>query len=292
MLMTKSQRQTLKNMNKYAAAENSDLVFTPLNTPYSGNAGWFRPYTFFESVRLKNGPKVSNVSYGTFAGFESELHEFQNGWDGIMNVYVGYNGSHQAYQGNTIYQNGATLGLTGMLYKNNFFTGLTANVGANIAEATTMYGDDNFGMLMTGIASKTGYNFELADGKFIIQPSYLMSYSFVDTFNYTNSAGVKIKSDALNAIQIEPGLKFILNLKNGLQPYVGVSMVWNILDKTDFKANDVSLPELSIKPFVKYGIGVRKVWGERITGHIQTFLTNGGRNGIGIQAGCRIRIGK
>ncbi len=291
MLMTKSQRQTLKNMNKYAAANDSNLAFSPLNTPYSDKAGWFRPYSTFERVGLKNGPKVSNVAYGTFAGLESGMHEFQNGWDGMMSIYAGYNGSHQAYQGNKIYQNGGTLGLAGMLYKNNFFTGLTANVGANVANSTTMYGDDDFGMFMTGVASKTGYNFEMADGKFIIQPSYLMSYSLVDTFNYTNAAGVKIKSDALNAIQIEPGLKFIFNLKNGIQPYAGVSMVWNILDKTDFKANDVSLPELSIKPFVKYGLGVRKVWGERTTGYVQTFLTSGGRNGVGIQAGCRIRVG-
>lgn len=291
MLMTKSQRQTLKNMNKYAASD-SNLTYSPLSTPYTDKAGWFRPYSIFERVGLKNGPKVSNVAYGTFAGLESGLHEFQNGWDGMMSVYAGYNGSHQAYQGNKIYQNGGTLGLAGMLYKNNFFTGLTANVGANVANSTTMYGDDDFGMFMTGIASKTGYNFEMAEGKFIIQPSYLMSYSLVDTFNYTNAAGVKIKSDALNAIQIEPGLKFIWNLKNGIQPYAGVSMVWNILDKTDFKANDVAMPELSIKPFVKYGVGLRKVWGERTTGYLQTFLTSGGRNGVGIQAGCRIRVGQ
>ena len=37
-------------------------------------------------------------------------------------------------------------------------------------------------MLMAGVAAKTGYNWELADGKFIVQPNYLMSYSFVNTF--------------------------------------------------------------------------------------------------------------
>lgn len=118
-----------------------------------------------------------------------------------------------------------------------------------------------------------------------------MSYSMVNTFDYTNAAGVRINSDPLNAIQIEPGLKFIGNLKNGWQPYAGVSVVWNIMDKTQFMANDVSLPELSVKPYVKYGLGVKKTWGERFTGFLQTFFTNGGRNGVGIQAGCRWALG-
>ena len=69
-------------------------------------------------------------------------------------------------------------------------------------------------------------------------------------------------------------------------------MVWNIIDKTHFTANDVSLPNLSIDPFVKYGIGVRKSWGERFTGFFQTYITNGGRNGIGLQAGFRWTLGK
>ena len=291
MLMTKKQREAMKLRNKYASLDNN-LVYDKGNSPYSDKAVWFRPYATFEKVPLKNGPDVSNVAYGSFFGGESELYDLGHGWDGMYGIYAGYNGSHQAYDGIGIYQNGGTLGAVGMAYKGNFFTGLTLNAGANAGEASTFYGTDNFSMLMAGIASKTGYNIELADGKFIIQPNFLMSYSFVNTFDYTNSAGVSIDSDPLHAIQIEPGLKFIGNLKNGWQPYLGVSMVWNIMDKTQFQANNVSLPELSIKPFVKYGIGVRKTWGERCVGFFQTYIMNGGRNGVGLQAGFRYTLGK
>ncbi|MCD8024365.1 MAG: autotransporter outer membrane beta-barrel domain-containing protein, partial [Candidatus Gastranaerophilales bacterium] len=291
MLMTKKERQALKSRNKYAASDGN-LVFDPTNTPYDNTALWARPYTTFENVPLKNGPKVSNVAYGSFFGGESEILDLGHGWDGTYGIYAGYNGSHQAYDGVSIYQNGGTLGAIGMVYKGDFFTGLTANVGANAGRASTMYGYDDFTLLMAGIASKTGYNFEFADGKFILQPNFLMSYSFVNTFDYTNAAGVHINSDPLHAIQLEPGLKFIGNLKNGWQPYMGVSVVWNIMDKTKFRANDVSLPELSVKPFVKYGIGIRKTWGERFTGFFQTYITNGGRNGVGLQAGFRWALGK
>ena len=69
-------------------------------------------------------------------------------------------------------------------------------------------------------------------------------------------------------------------------------MVWNIMDKTDFKANDIALPEMSVKPYVKYGVGVRKAWGEKLTGFFQAYMTNGGRNGVGLQGGFRWAIGK
>lgn len=290
MLMPKEARQAMKLKNKYAAAGNAAMTFSPLNSRYEDKGIWFKPYSTFENVPLRRGPKVSNVAYGSFFGGDSELYDLGHGWDGMFSVYAGYNGSHQAYQGISMYQNGGTLGASGYAYKDNFFTGLTVNVGANAVDASTMYGSENFAMLMGGVASKTGYNWELAKGKFIIQPSYMMSYTFVNTFDYRNAAGVKMDADLLNAIQIEPGLKFIGNLKNGWQPYIGVSMVWNIMDRTKFQANDVSLPDLSVKPFVRYGIGIQKLWGDRFTGYLQTFLTSGGRNGVGLSAGLRWRI--
>ncbi len=209
----------------------------------------------------------------------------------MWGAYIGYNGSHQNYDGVSTYQNGGTLGLTGMLYKNNFFTGLTINSGANAGKVSTMYGDEDFTMIMGGIASKTGYNLELANGKFIIQPSMLTAYSFVKTHDYTNSAGIRTDSEPLYSLQTQPELKFVDNFENGLQPYASVAMVWNIMDETHFKANDIALPEMSVKPYVKYGVGLKKTWGERLTGFTQAFMTGGGRNGVDVQAGLTRAFG-
>ena len=291
MLMTREERQAYKMANRYAS-EVQPKVFSPTYLPEKDNAGWFRPYASFERVNLDNGPDVDNTMYGTFVGGDSSMKELPNGWDFQYSAYVGYNGSHQNYNGNSIYQNGGTLGATGIFYKNDFFTALTANVGASVADASTMYGSEDFPMLMTGVASKTGYNWELAKGKFIIQPSYLMSYTFVNSFDYKNSAGVNISSNPLHAINIAPGIKLIGNLKNGWQPYLSVKMVWNIMDQTDFHANNVSLPEMSVKPYFQYGVGVQKRWGERFTGFGQVMLRNGGRTGVALSAGFRWAIGK
>ena len=290
MLLTKEERQAYKLANRYASTV-TPTVFSPTYIPENDKGAWFRPYATFEKVDLKNGPKVENISYGSYFGGDSPLYELKRGWDYQYSVYAGYNGSHQNYSGNSIYQNGGTLGATAIWYKDNFFTALTANVGASVADASTMYGSEDFPMLMTGVASKTGYNWELSKGRFIIQPSFLMSYSFVNTFDYTNAAGVRIKSDPLNAINIAPGLKFIGNLKNGWQPYIGMQMVWNIMDKTDFIANNVALPDMSVKPYFQYGVGVQKRWGDRFTGFFQTMIRNGGRNGVALSLGFRWALG-
>lgn len=293
MLMTKKQREAMKLKNRYAIAEaKAPIVFSPTNLPEKKDAGWVRPYANFEKVKLDGGPNVSNVMYGTFFGADSDMYEFENGTEAQFSVYAGYNGAHQSFHGNSMWQNGGTLGMTGILYKGNAFTAITANVGASSVEASTRYGSDDFNMLTSGIASKTGYNIELADSKFIIQPNYLMSYSFVNTFDYTNAAGVRIESDPLHAIQIAPGVKFIGNLENGWQPYANVRMVWNIMDNTDFKAANTALPELSMKPYVEYGVGLQKRWGDRFTGFGQAMLRSGGRNGVGFSFGFRWTFGK
>ena len=288
MLMSKEQRAVMKYGNKYALSDGK--VQAPIKTQYDERGAWFKPYSTFEKVGLHNGPKVSNVGYGAFFGGDSQLKELGHGFDGMFSVYAGYNGSHQAYNGNSIYQNGGHLGVSGIAYKGNFFTGITANVGASVGEASTMYGHEDFTMLMAGVAAKTGYNWELADGKFIVQPNYLMSYSFVNTFDYRNAAGISVDANALNAIQLAPGVKFIGNFNHGWQPYAGVNMVWNLFDDTKFRANDVALPNLSVDPYFQYGVGLQKVSGERFTGFLQAMFRAGGRTGVGLQFGFRASL--
>ncbi len=275
--------------NKTAYLGNQ-FTFSPFNMPEQRRGMWFKPYTTFENVDLKNAPDVSNVGYGGLIGLESSLTKLERGWYGLYGCYASYNGSHQSFNGNSIYNNGGLAGLDGVLYKGNFFSAWTVNAGASSAEASTIFGGDNFTMFNTGVAEKTGYNFETFERHLIIQPSLLMSYTFVNTFDYTTSSNLRINSDPLHAIHIEPQIKFIGNFKNYIQPYISVSMVWNIIDDTKFMANDVYLPQLSVKPYVQYGAGIQKRWGERVTGFLEAMIRNGGRNGIAFQFGIRVSI--
>ncbi len=213
MLKPSTIRLAEQKENRYAITDTTGLSYK--SNEMNSKGIWVKPFAAYDSVGLKNGPKVDNFSYGTFIGGDTEMFKTKGGFYGVVSPYIAYQGSHQSYSGNSIYQNGGTLGGTATFYKGNFFTGLTAGVGMNVADASTMYGSENFPMLMAGFANKTGYNFEFKDGRFIIQPNLMLSYTFVNAFDYTNGGGVKINSDPLHALQITPNVKFIMNTKNG-----------------------------------------------------------------------------
>ena len=297
MALPSFERMAIINADRYALTPTSDATdigtFSPLMTKLDVSGFWVKPYTSFESIPLDNGPKVSNISYGTLVGYDSNLKHLKNGWERVLTGYIGYNGASQRYSGIDTYQNGGILGLTTTFYKNNFFNATTISTGATVGNSSTYYGDEDYTMLTAGIGNKFGYNFEFKDGKFILQPNLLLSYTFINTFDYTNAAGLKIKSDPLHALQIAPGIKFIMNTESGWQPYLRADMIWNILDKTKVTANDVRLPEMSIDPYVQYGIGVQKLFkNERLTFFGQALVQNGGRNGVSLNAGLRWAVGR
>ncbi|MGN0017661.1 MAG: hypothetical protein ACI37S_01320 [Candidatus Gastranaerophilaceae bacterium] len=287
MDMSKSARIALRDRNKYAINEG-----TPIYRQGISKSVYFEPSVSFERVNLDNGPKVDNISYNSYVGGTSDLIELKKGWIAQYGAFVGYNGSNQHFDSVSINQSGGSLGLSSMFIKNNYFVGLTANVGASVGSASTNYGNEHFSMLMSGIALKTGYNFEFKNGKYIIQPSAMVGYSFANTFDYKNAAGLNIHSDPLHAITIQPGIKFIANLKNNWQPYASISMVWNLMDKSKFYANDVSLPSMSIAPYVQYGIGFQKVLKDRFSGYGQVMLRNGGRNSVALSFGLKWQLGR
>ena len=297
MALPSFERMAIINADRYALTPTSDATdigtFSPLMTKLDVSGFWVKPYTSFESIPLDNGPKVSNISYGTLVGYDSNLKHLKNGWERVLTGYIGYNGASQRYSGIDTYQNGGILGLTTTFYKNNFFNATTISTGAAVGDSSTYYGDEDYTMLTAGIGNKFGYNFEFKDGKFILQPNLLLSYTFINTFDYTNASGLKIKSDPLHALQIAPGIKFIMNTESGWQPYLRADMIWNILDKTKVTANDVRLPEMSIDPYVQYGIGVQKLFkNERLTFFGQALVQNGGRNGVSLNAGLRWAVGR
>ncbi|MBQ9244931.1 hypothetical protein IJ182_01545 [bacterium] len=292
MKYAKEDRVAAEQSNKYAALEPV-VGFDEYSTPEVSQAMWTKPYTTFERVNLKGGVKVDNIAYGTMYGGDTDMFQMKNGFKGVISGFVGYNGNQMSYDGISMTQNGGYLGATLSAYKGNFFTGVTVSTGASTGDADTRYGKDEITLLTAGIANKTGYNFEFKEGKIILQPSVFLGYSWVNTLNYTNAAGARITQDALNALQIAPGIKLIGNTKNGWQPYASADVVWNIfMGRGEVKANDIVLPNLAEKTYVQYGVGIQKSWKDRFTAFGETMVRNGGRNGVVLQGGFRWTVGK
>ena len=279
------------NANKYALSTDFNDNLPEYVDQLHNNAVWFRPYTTFESMNLDNGPKVDAITYGSLVGFDGDFKEMKNGWHRVFTGYAGYMGSSLNYSGVDTSMNGGLLGFTETFYKGNFWTAITASAGASVGESHSMYGKEDYTSLLAGVGSKTGYNFEFKDGKFIIQPIMYLSYTFVNTFDYKNAAGVNIESDPLHTIQLNPSVRFIANLKGGWQPYASVGMVWNLMNESKVTANNVKLPEMSVKPYVEYGVGVQRNWADKFTAFLQAMIRNGGRNGIALTGGFRFMLG-
>lgn len=223
-------RFAMINENRYALSSdfNNNLP-TPNASEFNNKAGWFRPYVSFEKMNLRNAGAVNTTTYGSLFGFDSDFQHYKRGWTGITTGYIGYNGSQLRYTGADTTMNGGLVGFTQSFYKGNFWTALTLSAGASVGESNTIYGKEDFTTLFAGLGSKTGYNFEFKEGKYIIQPVWFMSYTFGKTFDYTNAAGVRMDSSPMHSIMLNPSVRFIANSKKGWQPYLSVGMVWNAM---------------------------------------------------------------
>ena len=287
-----SARLSAENYNKVAITDT--LTVNPkVENPLTEEGIWTKPYTSWESVHLKHGPHVKSFGYGNFFGGDTDLVNLGNGFKGVLSAFIGYNGNHLSYDGISMDMQGGTLGITGTAYKGNFFTGITASTGASGVEAYTPYGTEHFGMINAGIANKTGYNWEIKGGRLIVQPTLLVGYTFVNTFDYTNAAGARIETDPYSSLQIVPELKVIGNTESGWQPYAKVGMVYNVsLGNRTMTANDVKVPQLSNRAYVQYGIGIQRSWSDRFTAFFETLLRGGGRNGVMLFGGFRWTLGR
>ena len=292
MNMSRNARFALKNQNRTAISEATTDAPFRLYTSRDEGSTWYRPHISIEKVNLKGakGSSVNNTTYGAYFGGDMQMKELKNGWDVVHSAYGGYTGAHQTFEGIGNYQNGAALGVASTFYKNDFFMGLTANVGYMNNHASTMYGKDNFNTINSGIAAKFGNNFEYK--RLIMQPSMLLGYTFVNTFDYTTASDVRVKSNPLHAIILQPGIKLIANTESGWQPYFGANVVWNIMGQSKVRANNIYLPELSVKPYAQYGVGIQKIWNDRFSCFVQAMVRSGGRTGIDFSAGLNIAVGK
>jgi hypothetical protein len=292
-LIPNSDRMAELNKNKYAFASTDFDNNISYDAAELLNKGiWFKPYTSFDTMSLRHGPRVHSVNYGSLVGFDTDYKQLKHGWIAVGTGFLGYNGSQLTYSHTDVSTNGGLLGYTGSFYKGNFWTAVSISAGASVGESHNMYGRDNFTTLMAGLASKTGYNFEFKEGKFIFQPSLIMAYSLIHTFDYTNAAGVKIDSDPMHSLQLNPNLKFIVNMKNCFHPYATVGMVWNVYSESHVKANGVTLPDMSVKPYLEYGVGVLKHWTDKFSAFGQVTLRAGGRRGVALYGGFRWAIGR
>ena len=245
---------------------------------------WLRPFVLQDAVKI-GVYDVDNSLYGTLAGIDLPI------LDNIMtSLYLGYVGSTQKYDEIKMNQTRCVVGTTGMLVKENYYVGLTANVIFNKASADTDDGTDEFDMSMFSVGAKTGYLFDIGRN-WILEPNLMLMYGTANAQEYETSMGAKIDSQSVSNIVVEPQVKAKLQLKNGWQPYGLVGYVANMNDNTKVIADSLDFEIDKVDGYIEYGIGVNKDF-ERTPWSCYGQLTgrSGGRSGFAGNFGVKYRF--
>ena len=250
----------------------SDKVFD--NSGKIERGLWLKPFMAQETVKIGDAD-VDNNLYGTLAGID-----FPVGEDKQVSFYLGYAGSKQEIEDVKSNQTGYVLGATGMVMKDSWYAGLTANVMFNKASIDTDFGTDDVDMNMFSIAAKAGYNYNITNS-FVLEPNLTLVYGVVNSQEYETSQGAQIDSQSISNISVEPQVKAKFEIGNGWQPYGLLGYSANLGSKPTVKTDGVELELDSIDGYVEYGAGVNKdfigtVWScyAQVTGR------SGGRNGF------------
>ena len=255
---------------------------------------WARGYGYREDIDFKEGPKVSNTAWGTYVGFDTKPADMGGGWENNYSFYAGYNNNTPRYDDIRIEQQGVTAGLTAAFYKEKFFGGVTLNTGTVQNKATSLHGKEEFDMFMAGVAAKAGYKIPLnGDGSLTLQPIANAAYSYISVQDYTSASGLVMTSNAIMPLTVAPELKLQADLSNRWTLYAGGSYIWNFMDDNgSFKADDMLMPQISIEPYLQYGVGISKSFGEHFKAGLEGFGRSLGREGYGGQVTLRWNFGK
>ena len=245
---------------------------------------WLKPFVAQETVKIGDAD-VDNNLYGTLAGID-----FPVGEDKQVSFYLGYAGSKQEIEDVKSNQTGYVLGATGMVMKDSWYAGLTANVMFNKASIDTDFGTDDVDMNMFSFAAKAGYNYNITNS-FVLEPNLTLVYGVVNSQEYETSQGAQIDSQSISNISVEPQVKAKFEIGNGWQPYGLLGYSANLGSKPTVKTDGVELELDSIDGYVEYGAGVNKdfigtVWScyAQVTGR------SGGRNGFAGNLGLKYKF--
>ena len=113
---------------------------------------------------------------------------------------------------------------------------------------------------------------------------FTTSYTFISGVDEHNKRGERMDMKGTNTIQISPGFKLVGNY-SGWQPYLLFDYTWPLIAKTVANVNNLELPDMKLRSYVEYGVGVRKNLGDKFTGYGEAVFRNVGRTGVSLQGG-------
>ena len=267
---------TKDSKNLYASTKN--FIFLRRSKIEGGL--WLRPYGYKENLTMA-GYDIENTIYGALAGIDLKMTDTK-----LLSFYIGYTGVNQKFENIKVDQNGYVFGVTGMLVKEKFYAGVTANTGVSDTKAESSLGTNDFQINTYAIGLNGGDEFNL-NRVFILEPNLSLMYGYMEAEKYVTEQGAKVSKEDFNNFRIEPQLKFKFNLDDGWKPYALISYIYNT-GKTNAVVNGNKKQEQQLDPYCEYGAGLEKNFiGTAWVGFAQVSAKTGGKKGVGINIGIK-----
>jgi len=271
-----------ENPNRYAQLAP---LFAPYQYRVEEGSIWYKNYFTVERLFMTQDLNVDNRAYGSIVGADFPAQSLENGWKFLPTAYIAYNGGHQTFNGVSMYQNGGQGGFLGTFKKKDFLCSILAYGGGYNNEMSLNGVTDHTGNWFAGTAVKSAYNHRAAK-HWIIQPNFLISYNIFGNQHWGSDFGaISMVAGYLNGINLAPGLNIIYG-REDWSVYSTMSYVYNINDKLNGSADGVHLPNVMMRHgYFEIGGGVLRRFKERLLAYGQVVLREGGRRGVGFQAG-------
>ena len=301
---TEASAVTTNNTQNSVDAMNTKLVNREINKnmlSFQGIASgdemivtsWVEAFGSKNDVKLKNlQGAIDTTFYGVVGGFDSKKFMYGNGIQAIYGVYGAYVISKQKYGQSRINQRGEYLGASVAFKKGNVSNTIAGNVGYLHNEAETSFGKDKFETKVISISDKV--EVALVDGKWTYTPALYLGYTGVDSDDYTTKAQTKIENKFMHVFTVAPELKIARDFGSGLSAYAKLAYKMFFYAENKIKANGVLLQEMSVKPYVEYGLGINKDWSQEewgsrdITTYGEIVRHDGGREGWDVNLGLKL----
>lgn len=249
---------------------------------------WVKAFGSKEDVDLDKYTKIETTYYGAIAGldFDRTYSDLFDATYGIFASYIGGELKDGDYD-NKVKQNGGYAGVRANWYIGKFFVNAIADYGVLTNTADTNSDSADFNSQVIGLAARLGYNFEVVNKSFTIQPSIGATGKYIITDDFDTVSG-NTKIDDISNITVEPGLKLAKTLgKCWILSAEGKYVVEEV--NGDIKVNDILLPEMSYDNYASFGFGIEKIWGYTVL-HLKANKTVGGKDGVILNAGIEFKF--
>jgi len=264
----------------------------------SGATMYIKGFGGQEELDLKDYDfsKFKNTYYGAVIGLDWD-RQYSDNFDATYGLFISYAGSEikdKDFDKNKITQNAGFAGLRGIWYAGKFFLGAVADYGfiQNKMETDQSEDSKDYNTQSIGFSAKAGYNFEVAERSFTIQPNVVFNANYLIQEDIEFKNGPKFETDNMLDMAVAPGLKLAKTLgKCWILSAEGkyVFAFPNGDMKIDFDTIEATYPEVYYKDYVSCGLGIEKIWGYTVL-HVKGHKTFCGRDGYIVNAGIEFKF--